>query len=385
MSGEGLTGAAYGQGVILLDGSDSRFRWEVVDGARDPGLVPFDAMPRVETTDYVFNANDSFWVPSAETTISGDYSILHGEQNVAQSMRTRQNAEVLAAANTLGLAGPDGNFSAAEVQQAAFDNTAQTATLLLEPTVAACRSTPIIEVVETIGEDGVVDLPAAAVDLTAACDVLAAWDARFDLDSSGALLWREVMARFGGSDFDDAGRLFGTQFAADAPVTSPAGFTADPTAILQALARGVQTLEKAGFDVDSTLGTAQFTERSGDRIPIHGGTGRDGTTNIVTWSGRGSSSEPAPTRGDPVAQDGALRGNGHPINYGTSFAMIVDYSNGAPEASALLTYGQTGLRDLDIFSAQTQRFSDKNWRTVLFTEQDILDDPAMTEVVVRQP
>ena len=40
--------------------------WEVVDGARDPGLVPFSEMPLVQRTDYVFNASDSFWVPNAE-------------------------------------------------------------------------------------------------------------------------------------------------------------------------------------------------------------------------------------------------------------------------------------------------------------------------------
>jgi acyl-homoserine-lactone acylase len=36
----GLTNLALDQGVVLLDGSDSRFRWENVAGARDPGLVP---------------------------------------------------------------------------------------------------------------------------------------------------------------------------------------------------------------------------------------------------------------------------------------------------------------------------------------------------------
>ena len=95
-TGEGLTSLAYDQGVVLLDGSDSRFRWEVVPGARDPGLVPFTEQPRVARRDYVFNANDSYWVPSNEFTLDGDYSMLHGRQDAPLSMRTRQNAVVLA-------------------------------------------------------------------------------------------------------------------------------------------------------------------------------------------------------------------------------------------------------------------------------------------------
>ena len=122
-----------------------------------------------------------------------------------------------------------------------------------------------------------------------------------------------------------------------------------------------------------------------DGCRVYFGTGIDGTTNIVTWSGSGSSSEDAPTRGDAVGPGAALRGDGYPVNYGSSFVMVVDYSNGTTEASAILTYGQTGLRDEAIFSSQTTRFSEKNWRTIAFTEEQISGDPSMTSVVISQP
>ena len=96
------------------------------------GLVPFDEMPMVERTDYVFNANDSFWVPSDEFTLDGMFSVLHGEQDTPLSMRTRQNAAVLASDNRTGLAGDDANFSGIELRNAVFDNMSQTATLLLD-------------------------------------------------------------------------------------------------------------------------------------------------------------------------------------------------------------------------------------------------------------
>ncbi len=381
----GLAGAAFDQGVILLDGSDSRFRWEEVEGSRDPGLVPFAEQPKTLRTDYVFNANDSFWTPSAEFQLNGDFSLLHGEQNAPLSMRTRQNAAVLADANTLELAGSDGNWTAEELRAATFDNLAGTAVLLRPKVVELCRANPLIDVADLAAEDGTIALPAESVDLTAACDVLASWGGRFDLDSSGALLWREVLARFENVDFTTVGALFNDPFDPALPYSTPGGFTDDGTEILQALARGVQTLDKAGFAVDSALGTAQFTERSGERISLHGGTDQEGVTNVVSWSDSGSSTEPAPTRGDVVAPGGALRGNGHPVNLGSSFVLVVDYTGDSVQASAILTYGQTGQRDSDVFATQTVRFSEKNWRTVAFTDEQILADPNLTDVTVRQP
>ncbi len=381
-TGEGLAAAAFDQGVVLLDGSDSRFRWEEVPGARDPGLVPFTEQPQVDRRDYVFNANDSYWVPSNEFTLDGDYSVLHGQQNVPLSMRTRQNALVLADGDPLDLAGDDDNFSADELRTATFDNTAQTAVLLREPVVAACRANRLVDVSEVLFDDGTVALPAETVDLGGACDVLDEWDGRFDLDSAGAVLWRETMTRFPAEAFAEAGPLFSEPFDPERPTETPAGFSGNSALVAQALGRAVQTITKAGFDIGATMGAAQFTERSGERIPLHGGTNADGVTNIVTWSESGSSSEETPTRGDLITPNGDLRGNGYPVNFGTSFVMVVDYSSGAPEASAILTYGDTGLRDSDVFSSQTTRFSEKNWRTVAFTEEQIAADPDLSDVLV---
>ncbi len=183
--GDPLTQIAYEQGFVLLDGSDSRFRWEIQPDARDPGLVAFPELPQVARSDYVFNANDSFWVPSAEFTLTGPYSIMNGEQGTALTMRTRQNVAVLGNANSMGAAGTDGQFDADEVRTAAFDNTARTAVLLRDSAVAACTASPLVEVAELTAADGTVDLPAATVDLTAACGILAAWDGVYDLDRSG--------------------------------------------------------------------------------------------------------------------------------------------------------------------------------------------------------
>ena len=238
-----VTQVAYDNGFVLLDGSTTANDWQVVDGARDPGLEPFDEMPMVERTDYVFNANDSFWVPSAEFELTGDYSILHGSQQTPISMRSRQNASVLGAANTLGLAGADGQFSGLEARDAAFDNTAQTALLLREAAVAACRATPVVTLPDVLAADGVtISKPARDVDLTAACDVLAAWDGRYDLDRAGPLVWRETMSRFSSADRTNTGPLFVDQFDPTAPTASPAVPNPDTTPLLMALATAVDII-----------------------------------------------------------------------------------------------------------------------------------------------
>ena len=378
LSNDPVTQIGYDNGVVLLDGSDSRFTWEVVPGARDDGLVPFDEMPMVERTDYVFNANDSFWVPSDEFTLDGAFSVLHGEQNTPLSMRTRQNAAVLASDNRTGLAGDDANFSGIELRNAVFDNMSQTATLLLDAAVNACSTTPTFEI-DAVLDDETVALPAELVDLTPACSILTRWDGRYDLDRAGPLLWREVLNRFSSDERTTAGPLFSDEFDPLRPTLSPAVPTDDSTALLAALARAVQTLTKAGFPLDSTLGAAQFTERSGTRIPIHGGTDADGVTNVVQWSGTGSSTETAPSRSDAVSPNSALRGEGFPVNFGSSFLMTVDYTGDQVQAWAILTYGQTSDRESPLFEQQTIRFSEKNWRTVAFTDEQIAADPNVTE------
>jgi acyl-homoserine-lactone acylase len=383
-----LTQAAYAQGVVLLDGSDSVFQWEEQPGARDPGLVPFSEMPMVERSDYVFNANDSFWVPSAEFTLTGAYSILHGEQGTAVSMRTRQNAAVLGAANVAGLAGDDGRFSGEELRDAVFDNTSHSALLLRPSMVEACRANPEVLVAELIAGDGTMELPAGAVDLTGACNVLADWDGVFDLDRAGPIIWRETMSRFEPAAFRSSGPLFADDVDPADPTRTPAAPTPATASLLEALARAVQTITQAGFAIDSTLGAAQFTDRSGNRIPLHGGANVDGVTNVISWSPNSSSSEPVPGRSEPVVTGSSLRGEGYRINFGTSFVLTVDYSvnpsadgNGV-RAWALLTYGQTGDRTSPLFESQTVRFSEKDWRRVAFTDAQIESDPALTEMTV---
>jgi acyl-homoserine-lactone acylase len=373
----------FDAGLVLLDGSDSVFRWQQRAGARDPGLVPFSETPRARRVDHVFNAGDSYWVPNATATLTGPYPVLAGTQRTPLSMTTRQTTAVLRATDPTGLAGDDDRFDGEELRTAVFDNAAQTAFLLRPAAVRACTANPIVQVPAQVDPFGEVQLPAGPVDLTRACRVLAEWDGTYDLDRSGAILWRETMNRFDETAFRGAGPLFDDPFDPTDPTRTPRQPAADATPLLRALARAVQTLDAAGFDPDATLGAAQFSERSDERIPIHGGTGHDGVTNVVEWTSDITSTEPVPERGEPVVPGSDLGEDGSPVNAGTSFVMTVDYTGDEVEASALLVSGQTGDRSSPSFDEQTIAFSEKRWRTVAFTDEQIEADADLVSTTVE--
>lgn len=362
-----VVGLAAEGGLVLLDGSDPANEWVEADDARDPGLVPFAAMPMTERSDVVLNANDSFWVSHPTEFLRGDYSPLHGEQDVEQSPRTRQNATALAGDDALDLA---------SLRDLALENVGATQRFLREDLVARCRANPTIVVPDDPDDERrpVADGP---VDLTEACDVLDAWDGTYDLDSVGPHLWREWV---GGVDRTT---IYETAFDPVDPVGTPTGLAtagADGADVaLEQLGVAVLTLERAGLPLDRPWGEIQYADRAGRRIPIHGGDDRDGTTNIVRDGGT-DTLEDLPDQGERVSPSSGLRPGGHPVASGSSFVLAVGFAAGRPpDAYAFLTYSNTQDRGSDVFVTATERFSAKDWRPVAFTDDDI----AATEVSRR--
>ncbi|MGH9228837.1 MAG: penicillin acylase family protein [Acidimicrobiales bacterium] len=386
---------AADNGAVLLDGSDPVYEWVDEDGARDPGLVPAADQPMVERDDYLFNANDSFWLPHATEMLEGDYSPLHGAQRTARSPRTRENAVVLGDTTTAGPSGEDGAFTLDELAAATVQNRGYTSRVLLESVVERCRGATTVDVQAqepSGGDDGASPLPAASVDVGPACGVLAAWDGVYDIDRAGPPLWRELLARVEPADLMRAGALWAEPFDPDRPVDTPAGLAPAPAGgapdpVLADLARAVQTLEAAGLAVEATLGEVQFALRDGERIPIHGGNARDGTTNIVGWGGGSSILDPTLllneretlVPGSSLARVGGE--TGYPINNGTSFLMALAFTDDGPQAQVFLTYGETEDRSSDLYTEATVAFSDKEWRDVAFSGAEIEADLVDTVTV----
>jgi acyl-homoserine-lactone acylase len=387
-----IVGIAAQSRAVLLDGSDPRFEWVDEPGARDPGLVPFDRMPMVERDDHVFNANDSFWLPNATEVLEGDYSPLHGDQATPRSPRTRENATILGDTTADGPAGDDGRFSLDELAAASLQNTGFTARELRTELVERCTAVAPVALPPLLDDDGAEILPAAQIDVTEACEVLDEWDGVYDLDRRGPAIWRETMAQVPSDETGSQGSLWATPFDPTQPVATPSGLAPAPVGapdpMLERLARAVQILESQEISVDTPWGELQFADRNGTIVPIHGGDGRDGVTNVVGWGSGWSILDPTladlererPLAGSPLSTlDGRT---GYPINNGTSFLLALAYGPDGPEAKALLTYGNTADRDDPAYVEATERFSRKDWRDVAFDESDVLASDGLVEQVV---
>ncbi len=331
-----------GGGLILLDGSRSECAWGRDRDAVAPGILGPRNQPRLQRRDYVLNANDSYSLSNARAELSGFPRIL-GAARTERSLRTRLNlleAERLRA---------QGDVTRRTLQRTLFRNRVHSAELGRDAVVEACRAAR-----SRVLPDGRV------VDLTAACDVLAAWDLRADVDSRGMVLWRETWDRI-----RTAGPApWRVAFDPADPLGTPNGLDASRPIVLDSLAAAVQDLRDKGIALDVPFGQLQAEPRGERRIPIHGCNDREGCMNVIT-----AIRDPA-GRYDPYT--------------GTSFVMTVEFDRrGRPRGEALLSYSQSENPRSRHFADQTELYSRKRWLPMRFTRGQIRRDPDYRRSVVR--
>lgn len=347
--------------AALFDGSDPDDEWLVVDGARDPGLVPFANQPQLERRDFLINANDSYWLTNHRVPMA-ELGVLHGLHGVAPSQRTRLNL-VMAAELA-----DQGGLSIDAALDAMVNNRSITAERLLPQVMERMRSAGLNRVAQ----------------------VLEDWDGRYELDSQGAILWRELMAGFTTTDLIDHGGLYADHFDPSNPLDSPSQLwpaPEDPATdpLVVAAQHGVDLLAMAGLPVDAALGQVQYANRGGQRIPIHGGGEADGVININTPVSTVAPSTVQPKVENPqfVAERAARTGlanQGYSVVYGASIVLAVDLGGAdGPVAKGLLAYGQSSDPNNTNAATQTQAFSAKSWRSIAFSPADIAADPAATQ------
>ncbi|MCY1073916.1 acylase [Archangium lansingense] len=355
--------------IVLLDGSTSRDEWVVETGSRSPGLIPFTRAPKLLRRDFVFNANDSHWLANPAEPLTG-FSPLQGQEGTPRSLRTRMNAKILSETGAGTASGADSRFTLNELQDAILSNRSSTAEMLLADVVTRCASL-------TTGTAS-----GQTVDVKPACNVLAAWNGRYDTDSVGAILWRQLLSAYGSGALYNAGTLLATPFSPAQPLTTPSTLKPAPESgtdpLADKLAAAVLKLKEAGLDVSTPLGQAQYALRGTERIPVHGGIDVDGVTNICTYDNSiNSSLEPSTPRGASLDNETRLSVDGYVVNTGTSFLMALEYTENGPRARAFLTYGQSADPESNLYRNQLQRFSQKQWRPIVFAEKEIANDPAL--------
>jgi len=355
-------------GLILLDGSDSRFEWQAHPEARVPGVVHFVEQRRYARSDYIFNSNDSYWLTHVTEPMTG-YSPLYGPETTPRSLRTRINAKLVSDTSANGPAGEGGKFSLKELQDAIFLNRSLAAELLLDDLVQACTT------------HSSVTLDKETVDLSEACQVLGNYNKRLDLASRGAVLFREWLTLFNYEETFKKGKLFAIAFDPDDPVNTPRKL-ADTSLALQNLGKAVQLMKRLGIRLDSTLGEMQFTYRGDKKIPVHGGKRIEGVANLIEQ--RKYDSLAKQNRGKKITGSTHLTDKGYPITYGTSFIMGLSYTDEGPVAQALLTYSESGDPSSEHYTDQTHLFSTKKWRPILYKMEDIKKDIQSRKVITGE-
>ena len=358
------------RGLVILDGSSKTNDWIETDSPV-PNTEPFDRRPLIESENYVFNANDSYWLSDPENPAQA-LSPLYGATNSPRSVRTRMNIELLRPDSPLGFAGDDGKFNITEVQEALFGNQSLTAQLLLPELLAECEANPKQSL-----SDG------TEVDLSDACGVLAVWDQAFNNESRGAVLFREWLTRYPYNETYLGSTLFKNGFDPAKPATTPNGL-ANPSEALAKLAEATAMLEAAGFELDIALGELQRGHRSNEVFPVHGGNRHEGIANLQVTTSRGDNPTETPIftgSNNYVGDSESLSNSGYNVVHGSSFIMTLSYTDEGPEAEAILSYSQSGDPESPYFSDQTALYRDKTWRKILFKPEAIAAGAVSTRVL----
>ena len=358
------------RGLVILDGSQQRNEW-LETSSPVPHTEPFERRPLIESNQYVFNANDSYWLSDPDKPAAA-LSPLYGPTMTPRSVRTRMNIALLRPDSPYGHAGEDGKFTRGEIQTALFSNESLTADMLLPELLAACDATPQRSIENT------------AVNLTQACSVLTAWDRHFNSESRGAVLFREWITQYPADETSLGSSLFQQPFNPMEAATTPAGL-ANTDLALDRLARAVLLLEDEGIALDTALGNLQIGHRSERQYPIHGGNRHEGIANLQmsTTVGNNPTETPVFTGSDEFAGDSkGLSKSGYNVVHGSSFIMTLGWNEAGPEAEAILSYSQSGDPESPHFEDQTQLYAEKTWRPVRFTLSDI-DTHAVSRQVLR--
>jgi acyl-homoserine-lactone acylase len=275
-----------------------------------------------------------------------------------------------------GPAGADGKLSAAELERAAIGNRSFMADLLRDEVVKRCDAAAA----RASAEKPATEAEAAEhADLANACETLRTWDGRFDLKGRGAVLWREFLGAYDRDDYYE-GTQFAEPFDARRPLETPRGLAPAPAngpdPVITHLETAVERLRDAGIDpFRATLGEVQFTERGGERIPIHGATGLEGVTNYAAFAPDRTTLLPHMDGGQTLSERTGLSTRGYPVNYGTSFLLVLAFTDSGPSARAITTYSASSDPSSPHFNDQTEMWSRKELRPVLFTDQEIEADP----------
>lgn len=357
-----FTKLAFNAGVVAVNGSDPLFSIDVDDSATLPGMIPFSEAPQLLRRDFVANANDSYWLSNPAEPLTNS-SLRYGNSESPRTLRTRLGLTQVMESSSWDRVG---------IENLLFANRSLTNELWRNEFTSYCAQFSLAD--SSTGQQ---------VNIEQACSLLSNWDGRYNLESHGAILFRELMSTVDSKGLIDGNSYFTETFDVLNPVATPSGLSSEGQALLLTqLADAVLRLEQIGIPLDAPLGEYQYTLKGNEKISIHGGLQTaDGAYNIMkyeNYSNLNTTLLPDIPRSEVVNESTNLTTDGYLINYGGSFMMAVEFTEDGPVADALLGYSQSDDPDSPHFADQTYLYSNKTWRPLPFSRAQIEADPALT-------
>ncbi|TMP45506.1 MULTISPECIES: penicillin acylase family protein [unclassified Pseudoalteromonas] len=330
------------------------------------GKVPFNEAPQLTRTDYVQNSNDSYWVTNLNEPLIG-FAAQYGDVHKPLSLRTRMGLKLLQQGG-----GEDAKFTLDELEQALVGNHFYLESLVFEELALQCFAQGDLPIELSNGTQ---------VDISQACDLLANADGKMNLDTQGAALFREFAHLFNAKE-----HLY-DNFDVTNPANTPNTLRKDKVA-LTALAHAVYNLQANNVALDSRLDELQFVEKSlaggsgsGEKLPWAGPMHVEGGFNVFRYDRSNLTRSTLIPYTDYAVLNDAVTGKplasnltpqGYPVNYGSSWMFVMNFTENGPEAKGLLTMSQSSDSHSEHFDDQSRYYSQSaKLRPLLFKDEDI--------------
>ncbi len=330
------------------------------------GKVPFTEAPQLTRTDYVQNSNDSYWVTNLNEPLVG-FAAQYGDVHKPLSLRTRMGLKLLQDGG-----GEDAKFTLDELEQALVGNRIYLGELVFTDLAMQCQAQGDVPVQVTSD---------IAVDVSPACGIFSNWNGAMNLETQGAALIREFAHLFNPST-----HLY-TNFDVTDPANTPHTLRQDNVA-LKALAHAMLNLQSNGVSLTSSLADVQFVEKSlagghasGEQLPWAGPMHVEGGFNVFRFDRSNLTRStlipyadyqtlPDAITGKPLASN--LSSQGYPVNYGSSWMFVMNFTEDGPVAKGLLTMSQSSDSRSEHFDDQSRYYSQTaKLRPLFYKEADI--------------
>jgi acyl-homoserine-lactone acylase len=317
-------------GLPGLDGTraGSSCRWGTDPDAARPGIFGPGNLPDVVRRDYVMNANDSYWTPSASVRLEGFARIIGCEQ-CERTMRTQMVTKYVE--DRLARNGGAGKESPRSLRRHEHENRLRAAEVMR-------AGNDLVELCNATGE-------------THACAVLASWDGRSTRRSVGTHIFEEFLERA------PAASLWEVPFDAADPFHTPRDLAETNADVQAAMKEAIEHLRSRGVPLDARWGSLQVAgDRGAEPIPLGGGMG-DAAGNANALASR-----------NPVQNADRYK----PITYGSSHIQAIAFKDrGRVQARTILTYSQYENPRSRWSQDQTRLFSKGRWVRFPFTVAEI--------------